>query len=901
MAFDVDSFLDEPDDAFDIDAFLDEPVAAPEPSNLKTYGERLGHHAEAITGGLMQQGATSEDVALGAIARLAGEDPEEENIVQSAVKNSLAALNLVGSLGGYIPRKLMPWAFEGVDEKTKAIGEDLAERGIEGLKNKAYTFEENSLGYHAANIGESLALMVPTLALGATGAGATTSLSAMLPIVYGEQFAKSKDEGRDNAQAAMDANFNAITEMVTEIGPFNMAFKASQPALSRVLKTAGMEGLSEVINEGFQRAYDVGVVNNDTTTAEFLDLMTNDDAMRGYRDAAIAGAGIGAGMGTIGEVAQAFKDPIEVSDQIQSAETVDEALNSAQFLIDEVDVAQPPPAELPTTTPQVEGLMPEEVMPIDRGEARYQAEEKAETVKSLIDQYEDTQLKAKAEEFDLAVEQKIDQDIAKATEEGVKLEEEGKILERGRERVGSLREAREIREAKKQEEIAARQPEVKGQMAEKLQAAFEQKQVEEEAIQAPIDTKKFEAIKKAQDRVKKAKSVKPEDSLLEVVAKIGGINTDEAISQGFDKKDIAKVRAGLSRAFHKGASSDSIDGMRERVNEHGFTFEDSNEFLNAVVEEVAGNKQYTAQGVEAKLEAEAALREEEKTEVEPPPITEAEQFGAFDEYAQIVDEFTGDLYEPMNERNEPEYSEGWSKESRSLYELYNEASAVDSTKADEIYESSRDTKAVSAQLHKIIKEKPSGIRERVERDTGEGAKQPAPEAQTKTEAKEKDLLGKEKQRYYSAVSSGIFRERVSNAIQNDGQKFLDAIDIGDIAALDRLIKKYANDASRDQGGIGAGPGKVKQARAGAAQLWSLAVDAKGKLEAEATAIAEKKPAIAEKKPSPRKKHLAAITVNYEYNSDTLTGRASSKAVNDHVIELKTRIGELNNLVACLKG
>jgi len=86
-----------------------------------------------------------------------------------------------------------------------------------------------------------------------------------------------------------------------------------------------------------------------------------------------------------------------------------------------------------------------------------------------------------------------------------------------------------------------------------------------------------------------------------------------------------------------------------------------------------------------------------------------------------------------------------------------------------------------------------------------------------------------KQDYYDAVSSGIFKEVVNNSIQNDGQKLLDAIDNNDLKELKRISLKYQRDAGIAQGGGGSGPGKVKQARHGSAQLYNLAIKAEKEL------------------------------------------------------------------------
>ena len=123
-----------------------------------------------------------------------------------------------------------------------------------------------------------------------------------------------------------------------------------------------------------------------------------------------------------------------------------------------------------------------------------------------------------------------------------------------------------------------------------------------------------------------------------------------------------------------------------------------------------------------------------------------------------------------------------------------------------------------------------------------------------------------KQDYYNAVSSGILKDIVSKSVQKDGQKLLDAIDSENIAVIDSLIQKYHKDAGRDQGGVGAGPKKTKQARRGAAQLWGLAVKAKADIEP----VIKGKPKKEEAKIDPRLKPQTDLFSEQDNNDDPLS-------------------------------
>lgn len=72
------------------------------------------------------------------------------------------------------------------------------------------------------------------------------------------------------------------------------------------------------------------------------------------------------------------------------------------------------------------------------------------------------------------------------------------------------------------------------------------------------------------------------------------------------------------------------------------------------------------------------------------------------------------------------------------------------------------------------------------------------------------------------VANGFFgKDIISQSIQNDWQRLLDAADSRNLSKLSTLQLKYKTDEQLDglgSGTSGAGPGKVKQARRGAAQL-----------------------------------------------------------------------------------
>jgi hypothetical protein len=106
-----------------------------------------------------------------------------------------------------------------------------------------------------------------------------------------------------------------------------------------------------------------------------------------------------------------------------------------------------------------------------------------------------------------------------------------------------------------------------------------------------------------------------------------------------------------------------------------------------------------------------------------------------------------------------------------------------------------------------------------------------------TEAEIASALYEELRNQAFNVANGFFgKDFVSQSIQNDWQRLLDAADTRNLSILSTLQLKYKTDEQRDglgSGTSGAGPGKVKQARRGAAQLARFAREIQNAIQFEA--------------------------------------------------------------------
>lgn len=86
-----------------------------------------------------------------------------------------------------------------------------------------------------------------------------------------------------------------------------------------------------------------------------------------------------------------------------------------------------------------------------------------------------------------------------------------------------------------------------------------------------------------------------EDSLLDAVAKLGGIDAREAISEGLDASDTVAInRAQFHKSF-KARGGKSVDEMAESLSQYGFVSQDftKNELLDKLRSAIAGNDVYS--------------------------------------------------------------------------------------------------------------------------------------------------------------------------------------------------------------------------------------------------------------------------------------------------------------------
>lgn len=148
--------------------------------------------------------------------------------------------------------------------------------------------------------------------------------------------------------------------------------------------------------------------------------------------------------------------------------------------------------------------------------------------------------------------------------------------------------------------------------------------------------------KRIVDAQKKRKIVDPvKDNLLTAIKKLGGINRDEAKSQGIDPAHFKEFK-GQEWMFPAGGKGNSLDGMAEALSEHGYFSGQytANELLDKLDRALRGVDVRTPEGYAWKAEQDAKQRRIEKA-FDPESDVTPESVLEFD-HSELGDEYTGE-------------------------------------------------------------------------------------------------------------------------------------------------------------------------------------------------------------------------------------------------------------------
>jgi N12 class adenine-specific DNA methylase len=210
-------------------------------------------------------------------------------------------------------------------KRGEVPGQKMAESAARDLAANEYNPGDSLVKKYVPMIAEGVLQMIPSIAVAVTTKNPTLGAAAMMPQVYGQQYAESRDQGRSPDEARLDSVFMSAAEALGEEIPLGMMMKPGGKFLASTLKTAGAEGVQEMFTQVLQTGYEKGVLNPDMTWGE---------AFQSVIDAGIVGFGVGGAMHAV--TAPARHKPAGVIENVDLA--------PAPITAD--DVASPLPTEL---------------------------------------------------------------------------------------------------------------------------------------------------------------------------------------------------------------------------------------------------------------------------------------------------------------------------------------------------------------------------------------------------------------------------------------------------------------------------------------------------------------------------------------------------------------------------
>lgn len=160
------------------------------------------------------------------------------------------------------------------EDKSAQYAADLYGGAVQDMEENAPNVDPNSLKGFAYDAAQSTIQMIPGIAATFATKKPIVGATIMGGQVAGQKYAQSRAEGRTPEQASMDAKVYGLAEGIPEMVPLGVLMKPGGRFLARTLKTAGAEGLGEMMTQIVQDGYDAGVINEDMTWSQAMSNMT---------------------------------------------------------------------------------------------------------------------------------------------------------------------------------------------------------------------------------------------------------------------------------------------------------------------------------------------------------------------------------------------------------------------------------------------------------------------------------------------------------------------------------------------------------------------------------------------------------------------------------------------------
>ena len=178
-------------------------------------------------------------------------------------------------------------------KKKLAQAKKQYDQAVENIKHNLPRTNGRSRKYYFGSILDSTLNMGPSMTAAALLRNPEVGAALMSMQVYGDQYAQSRKMGRSPIESAQDATVFAAAEGLSEDIPLGVLTKEGGKRLKRMLKTAGAEGIQEILNQIIEDGYQKGIMTKDMTLAQGLKAMFTSGEMKRLADAGIIGSASG--------------------------------------------------------------------------------------------------------------------------------------------------------------------------------------------------------------------------------------------------------------------------------------------------------------------------------------------------------------------------------------------------------------------------------------------------------------------------------------------------------------------------------------------------------------------------------------------------------------------------------
>lgn len=187
-----------------------------------------------------------------------------------------------------------------ISEGLSRMGEKIFQDATLDLKANQTDAPEGSAGYYFNKAIESgIGSVLPAFVTTAVTKSPATGMALMGGQVSGETYAQDRLEGRSQDEANAHAAFNAATEAFSERLPFAVALERGGSFLGKTLGTGAAEGVTEVVNQAAQIAYEANQFDGVDSWEEVKEMPWGKVSQQ-LIDSGIIGALVGAPMGAAG-------------------------------------------------------------------------------------------------------------------------------------------------------------------------------------------------------------------------------------------------------------------------------------------------------------------------------------------------------------------------------------------------------------------------------------------------------------------------------------------------------------------------------------------------------------------------------------------------------------------------